>query len=229
MKSLVLLSGGLDSMVNFTKAYEETEVFAIMTFDYGQTSSFREIEAAKSISIKYNVKHILVELDWIKSIDKGLTKGNIPDFDAEKLDDHEYSMASAKAVWVPNRNGVMINTAAAYADRYEIDRIIVGFNKEEGATFPDNSREYVDRVNEALKYSTAYPVQVDCYTLDMDKTEIVRMGMELSAPFEFVWSCYYGEAKMCGKCESCQRLKRALDQAGYTQQFLKYHRLGFRE
>jgi 7-cyano-7-deazaguanine synthase len=115
-------------------------------------------------------------------------------------------------VWVPNRNGVLINTAAAFAERLGAERVVVGFNREEAATFPDNSADYLERASRALELSTATQARVFCYTIDWDKSTIVRRLREEIAdfPFDLLWSCYEGGTVRCGVCESCRRLERAL-------------------
>lgn len=227
--SLVLLSGGLDSLVNFKKAYDETEIRWIIFFDYGQKSVIRERDASESVAENYGIAHKTIRLDWLQAIDTGLTKDAIPDFDGTKLNDLDYSLQTAKAVWVPNRNGVLLNIAAAFADKFSIERIVTGFNREEGTTFPDNTQEYLDRLNAAFEYSTlAHPTAMS-YTISMDKTEIVKLGRQIDAPFEHLWSCYRDGEKMCGTCESCRRLKRALKAADFYSEFIQMNRFGFAE
>ncbi len=228
-KSIVLLSGGLDSVVNFKEAFLKTDVDLILTFDYNQSCKIREIKATRLISEKFKILHHIIPLPFLSDMEPNLSTGNIPNFDEKKLDDKGYSMKSAKAVWVPNRNGIFLSIAAAYADRYGIDLIITGFNEEEGRTFPDNSEEFIDSVNKSFKLSTMNHPKVKSYTINMQKKEIVKMGIEIQAPFEFVWSCYRGGGRMCGLCESCRRLKRALDENNFMQEFIKLNRWGFDE
>ena len=104
------------------------------------------------------------------------------------------------------------HAAAAYAERLGAEQVVVGFNREEAATFSDNSADYLQRVTHALDLSTANHVKVFCYTLDWDKKQIVAELKKLPKPFPFenVWSCYGGGDAPCGICESCQRLARAL-------------------
>jgi 7-cyano-7-deazaguanine synthase len=118
---------------------------------------------------------------------------------------------SPDAVWIPNRNGVFLNIAAAFAEGYDCETVVTGFNREEAVEFPDNSREYVEAVNNGFVYSTRSGVRVVSYTLDLSKREILRKGIELSAPLDAIWSCYRGGERMCGACASCRRLKMAID------------------
>lgn len=226
-RSIVLLSGGLDSAVNYKKALDSTQVVLALTFDYGQDASDKEISATRYMVKKFGTPHQIIRLDFMKGLDSGLNGGTIPDFDPEKLDEKNYSLESAKAVWVPNRNGLFINVAAAFAEQLKAGLIITGFNKEEGATFPDNTPEFMDRINRALEYSTMNRPRVMSYTSEMTKKEIVAFGKTLSAPFEHIWSCYHDLNRMCGKCESCRRLKRALSENGLLDAFNKTNRWGF--
>ena len=185
-----------------------------LTFDYGQRAAKREIAAAEQLARHYHVSHHVMELAWLKSLTQTAlvqTEVALPRLCVEELDDRHLASESARKVWVPNRNGVFIQIAAAMAESRGFDQIIVGFNREEGATFPDNSREFLEAAQRYLQYSTLSKPRVVCYTLDLYKWQIVQLGRELNLPFEFLWSCYEGGEKPCGMCESCLRLTRALE------------------
>ena len=217
-RSLILLSGGLDSAANLAfTAYFDEPVLAL-TIDYGQRAVLPEIAASKKLAAYYGVEHQVLDLKWLGALGgSALTNSaiNIPEMATAKLDDLPASKETAKQVWVPNRNGVLINVAAAIAESKKLQQVVVGFNKEEAATFPDNSSQFLGVATLSLKYSTGNGVKVACYTDMMMKTEIVQAlrNLEKPFPFEMVWSCYHGGestgGKMCGKCESCQRFMRA--------------------
>lgn len=216
-------------MVNSKKALDDTELCLILTADYGQASAKREIEAASLIAQKYGVQHQVIHLDWLSNMAFGLKGNNIPSYDPHKLDEASYASETARAVWVPNRNGVLINIAGAYADSLDLKLIVVGFNREEAATFPDNTSDYLTKVNESLRYSTQVQARVHSFTAFLNKSEIVNYGRKIDAPFEFLWSCYHGGDQMCGECESCRRLKRALRENDFEEEFEKQNRWGFRK
>lgn len=218
-KSIILLSGGLDSAANLAICSDVDDPVLSITVDYGQRAAKSEIRASRSLSEYYSVPHKVVNLDWLgKMGGNALTDSclEIPRVKQNHLDDFQKSSKTARAVWVPNRNGILINLAAAFAESLEANYVVVGFNSEEAATFPDNSSEFIKRITDGLSFSTANAVEVFSYTDKLDKTEIVRKLLELKRkfPFEFLWSCYRGDDVPCGECESCQRLDRALEKAG---------------
>lgn len=216
-KAVVLLSSGLDSSVNLYKAYREYDKLFSITFDYGQKSAQKEIERSQKMARDLNINHEVIELPWLRAITKtALVSGKmeVPKGSEVSINNYERSLQTASAVWVPNRNGVFLNIAASFAESLGANHIIPGFNKEEASTFPDNSVEYIDAATQALSFSTQNQVRVKCFTQNLNKTEIVKMGQELEVNFDLIWSCYYSGEEMCGECESCQRYFRAIREAG---------------
>lgn len=214
-KSVVMLSGGLDSAVNLAIAVDETDVALCVTFDYGQRSAKREIQSAEALSSHYKTAHQTIELPWLKDSGSSLSDPTrpLPKLYIEELDDSSKTIASAKAVWVPNRNGVFANIAASIAESKSARLVIGGFNAEEGQTFPDNTPGFAQAASDMFKYSTRNNVELTGYTMDIAKSQIARKAVELGVPLDLIWSCYEGGDSMCGMCEPCVRLKRAFSQA----------------
>ena len=205
MKGVAILSGGLDSTVSLAAAMQHMKVVMAITYDYGQRAGKRERAASARIAKHYGIPHRVIAIPWLAEITGSALvnrKARIPT--------NELSERSAKAVWVPNRNGVFIEIAAAHAESMGANRLITGFNKEEAATFPDNSAAYVSAVNRALSFSTANGVEVVSYTGTLDKKKIVALGRRLDAPLQHIWPCYEGGRTWCGECESCIRSLRAI-------------------
>ncbi|MEW6573021.1 MAG: 7-cyano-7-deazaguanine synthase QueC [Bacillota bacterium] len=212
MKSVVLLSGGLDSAVCLAHGVRDGKVVLCLTFDYGQQAAEREIGAAAALARHYGVPHRAIALPYLAQITTTalVTGADLPEPEVTALDDPAQAAVTALRVWVPNRNGIFINIAAAFAEHLGADAVVTGFNREEAATFPDNSAGFVTAATAALGYSTLNRVRVVSYTQHLDKTGIVRLGKRLGVPFELVWSCYRGGSEICGRCESCRRFLRAL-------------------
>lgn len=213
-KSIILLSGGLDSLVSLGVTKEKYNVDLALTFDYGQKSAPTEISASKKICQHFKINHKIIKLDWLKDItqtalvsEKEIPAATVPDLLSDIFTEH-----SAAAVWVPNRNGLFLNIAASFADSYGYDYIIFGANQEEGATFSDNTQEFIDRVNSAFEYSTQKHPKALAPLINFCKNDIVKVAVEKCVPLELTRSCYSTEEKHCGSCESCVRLRQALEE-----------------
>ena len=206
-KGIVLLSGGLDSLVSLGLGKEKYGICLALTFDYGQKSVKQEIEASSEICKYYGLKHEIIKLDWLQNITHTalVADTNIPSGEALKN-----PVQSSKNVWVPNRNGLFLNIAASFADGEDYDYIVIGANKEEGQTFPDNSAEFIEKINAVFKFSTRKQPKVIAPLINSDKNDIVKLALDNKLPLEYVRSCYADGDKHCGKCESCMRLKNAL-------------------
>lgn len=192
-KSIILLSGGLDSVVSLAILKKEQDIKLALTFDYGQKASKQEIEASKKIANYYNVEHKVIELPWLKAITQTALVNNskqIPKIGIENLKNSEITVNSAKNVWIPNRNALFLNIAACFADSYDFSFIILGANKEEAATFSDNTKDFVEKASELMIFSTQKQPQVIAPLIDYCKKEIVELAIKHNVPLEVIRSCY---------------------------------------
>ncbi len=218
MKSLVLLSGGLDSTFNFFYELKAGQLKLALTFDYGQRAAAKEIAVTSQLCRENKVEHLIMELPFFRMLPGSslLDDGKqIPLGDAVNIESTEQSQATMKSVWIPNRNGIFLNIAAGVAEARGIDLVLPGFNREEAATFPDNSEAYLVQLNQCFHYSTQDKVKVTCHSFGLDKAQIVK-AFQTSlkrTPFQ-VWPCYQGLEAWCGECESCHRYARAIRVAG---------------
>jgi 7-cyano-7-deazaguanine synthase len=223
MRSVVLLSAGLDSSLNLYEAMQNSEVLMALTFDYGQRAAAQELKHARQLAQLLKIEHLEIKLEWMKNFGtSSLTNSalEIPTHQV-RIDDLQTSQATAKSVWVPNRNGIFLNIAAGFAESLSADWIVPGFNIEEAATFSDNSQEFLTSLNQSFFFSTSNHVQVKCFTTKLDKTQIVARGLELHIDFNLIWPCYFAGPRPCAKCESCLRFVRALHQNKLTTDWMK--------
>ena len=208
MKSVILLSGGLDSLVSLGLKKDELNIILALTFDYGQKSVEKEIAASEKICDYYGIEHRVIKLDWLKEITHTAL---VADAEVPSGEELEIPENSAKAVWVPNRNGLFLNIAGSFADSFGFDNILIGANKEEGQTFPDNTQDFIDAVNNEFEFSTQKAPKVVAPLINCDKNDIVMLALKHKIPLELTMSCYQSGEGHCGVCESCQRLKKALE------------------
>ena len=215
-----MLSDGLDSVVNLKCALDEGEVILALTFDYGQSAFPDEAAAAACCAERYSIGHEVVELGWYKAlVDRPIAgRGRLGSFPQGLPGDTQRLLQEA---WIPNRNCVFLSIGAAYAEALGAESVVIGVNSEEAEVFPDNSRAFIDGMNEVLAVSTLSGVRAVSYTADLSKREIVGLGIEVGAPLETVYSCYKRseDGRMCGVCQSCVRLKSALREEDILDKF----------
>ena len=214
MKSVVVLSGGLDSTtVLYGEKRIAEEVFAI-SFDYGQRHK-KELDMAKATCEKLGINHKIIDLSCIKELvsnscltsDKEVPEGN-------------YTDENMKSTVVPNRNMIMASIAIAYAINIDADTVALGVHAGDHAIYPDCRPEFI----EALKNIAAvcdYKI-IDILTpfLLWDKSEIVKRGIELGVDYSLTWTCYKGLDKPCGKCGSCAERAEAFRNNGIIDPLL---------
>ena len=210
-KAVSVFSGGLDCTVATCINDRDYDIHAI-TFDYSQKAVKAEIRASQKICEKMGWSHEVIDLKWLSKISTSSlnTSDEIPELTEEDLNSPEKTNETAENVWVPARNTVFTSIALAYAESMGAEIIIVGWNGEEGETFPDNSKEYAEKFNDLIEVGSPDNIKIEAPCIDWDKEEIVKKGIELGAPIELSYSCYRGSENPCGVCESCVRRKRAL-------------------
>jgi 7-cyano-7-deazaguanine synthase len=217
-KSILILSGGLDSTVSSHIAKRETRPVLALTFDYGQRAAEREKAAAKRTADRMEVPHKILSLPWLKELTHTSlvdTKSALPRLIEGDLDDPDKGRESARAVWVPNRNGLFLNIGACFAESLGADVLVTGFNAEEGMTFPDNSAAFARSADDFFWFSTLSKVRVVSYTLGWTKREIAGHAKDLGVRPQDVWFCYEGGPAPCRSCESCLRAFRSFRDAGW--------------
>jgi 7-cyano-7-deazaguanine synthase len=210
--SVVLLSGGLDSVVAAALWLEHGGSIALcLTMDYGQRAADREAEAALRFSRARGLSHRVLALPWLAELSR--QKGTALVNTAQSLPQGTLAAPgderSAKAVWVPARNAVFLAIAAAHAETLGAGTVVAGFNREEAATFSDNSEAFVVAASAFLALGAQPPVAVASPTLAMDKRAIVQNARRLGIRPADLWSCYASGPAPCGSCESCLRSARA--------------------
>ena len=205
---VALLSGGLDSGVAAASFLAAGNRLAMCLFcDYGQRARVREAAAAQVLARRFDVPWRSVALPWLGELAQRsgsrlmLSNGDLPQGTEALPGD----LGSARAVWVPARNAVFVAIAAAHAEVVQADSVVAGFNREEAATFPDNSAAFLAAGTQFLAHGTRHGVVVVSPTIGLDKAAIVQQARALGfQPTDF-WSCYDGGELPCGRCESCLR------------------------
>ena len=205
---VALLSGGLDSGVAAAMFVAAGGQLALCLYcDYGQRAAVREEAAARALAQRWRAPFAVVPLPWLGELaartGSRLVRGtgDLPIGTAASPGDER----SAAMVWVPARNAVFVAVAAAHAEALGAACVVAGFNREEAATFPDNSAAFLAAGTAFLAHGTRNRVEVASPTLAMDKVAIVEKARALGFVAADFWSCYEGGEAPCDRCESCLR------------------------
>lgn len=199
MKSIVLLSGGLDSTVALAMAVKSSQDVEALTVNYGQRHR-REIGSARCIAALYGVKQTEVDVSPALFSGSALTDlPFVPDGHATEPD----------STYVPARNTVLLALAAARAEAVGATNIIIGANAADNAGYPDCRREFIEAYRRVLNLGTCSNVWISTPLLSMSKAEILRRARELDVPVHLTWSCYRGGDIPCARCGACDELSRA--------------------
>jgi len=111
--------------------------------------------------------------------------------------------------YVPARNLVLLSLATSYAEAVEAEKIYFGANSLDYSGYPDCRPEFVQVFQQAAALGTkcgveGHPIEIHAPLQYLTKTEIIRKGLELGLDYSLTWSCYQGEARACGLCDSCK-------------------------
>ena len=209
-RSVVLLSGGMDSCVCAALAARDSEA-AALHITYGQRTAERERRAFERICDRLGIKRRMV----IRNEALGLIGGSaLTDEDIDVPEAGEEIGAHIPATYVPFRNAHFLSAAVSWAEVLGAEKIYIGAVEQDSSGYPDCRPEYYQAFNAVIKAGTAEgKIQVVTPLIALRKVEIVRLGIELGAPFELTWSCYSREDKACGVCESCVLRRRAFTEA----------------
>lgn len=205
MKAVILLSGGLDSSTVLYQAHSDgCECYAI-SFDYQQRHR-RELKSARLVAQAAGVvQHQVVNFDLRQWGGSALTDSSL-----ELPRDRDIAEMSQNIpiTYVPARNTIFLSFALAYAETIDANRVYIGVNALDYSGYPDCRPDYIQGMQEVFRLGTrqgreGQPIEIVTPLIDLKKTEIIQLGNKLGVPWELTWSCYAGEEKSCGVCDSC--------------------------
>jgi 7-cyano-7-deazaguanine synthase len=210
---VVLLSGGMDSVVCATMAVRDYET-AALHMSYGQRTEARERAAFTRICDRLGIgKRLVLENKALALIG------------GSALTDRQLDVPVAGAqigqqvpiTYVPFRNAHFISAGVSWAEVLGASKIFIGAVAQDSSGYPDCRPEYYDAFNQVIRVGTRDgDIEIVTPLISLRKAEIVKLGLELGAPFDLTWSCYSREDRACGVCESCVLRLRAFAAAEAT-------------
>jgi 7-cyano-7-deazaguanine synthase len=225
LRSVVCLSGGMDSCVTAAIAARDTDAYALH-FSYGQRTQARELRAAEAVAQRLQLREFLhVEIDLFRRIGgSALTDASIAVPNAGPSDEIGQHIP---VTYVPFRNAHFLAAAVSWAEVLGASRIYIGAVEQDSSGYPDCRPAYYQAFQQLIETGTRDShIQIVTPLIQLNKTQIVRMGLECNAPLDLTWSCYREEREACGLCESCVLRLRAFAAAGVSDPIPYEHHSG---
>jgi len=214
--AVVLASGGMDSCVCAAIASREYRL-AFLHVNYGQRTETRELRAFNEIADFYGAeKRLTVTVDHLKIIGgSALTDHRIPVPELQ-TSNTPIPTSSVPVTYVPFRNAHLLSIATSWAEVIGATKIIIGAVEEDSSGYPDCREMFYQAFNKVIEAGTKPETQIKIVTplIHLKKSEIVREGVRIGAPFKLTWSCYQDGDKACGRCESCRLRLKGFREAG---------------
>lgn len=212
-KSVALVSGGLDSCVAAAIAASEGPA-AFLHVNYGQRTEARELKAFSDIADHYRASERLsADITYLSDIGGSAltdTRMEVPRGDL--------SREGVPATYVPFRNAHLLAIAVSWAEVIGAGKVFIGAVEEDSPGYPDCRENFFRAFERAAKLGTRAGeedgIKIVTPLIHLDKSEIVKKGVELGAPLGLTWSCYRASEKACGECDSCLLRLRGFREAG---------------
>ncbi len=222
-KAIILCSGGLDSVVSAYSVKDKYSKLKFLFFDYGQRALKEEESCCKEIAEKLKAEFVKINLGWLGDISTAMlnSPGEVKETTDKDLEDGSKEIINW---WVPCRNSIFIINALAFAESEFLKTkerwdVIIGIKNEGNEAMKDTTPSFLKKINELAEEGThdgGY--KIISPIIDLDKTEVIKLGKELNVPFELTYSCYVGtsskEIKHCGKCLNCALRKKSFYWSG---------------
>ena len=210
MKTLVVCSGGLDSVSLAHKVAAERVLAGLVTFDYGQRHR-REIACAAACAERLGVAHDVIDISGV-----GAVLGGSALTDDIAVPDGHYAEDSMRITVVPNRNAIMLTIAFGIAAARRIEAVAAAMHGGDHFIYPDCRPAFTDAFAAMQEAALDGDPAVALYVpfLHGPKSDIVTEGARHGTPFAETWSCYKGGDLHCGRCGTCVERREAFDIAG---------------
>ncbi|MBP6822920.1 MAG: 7-cyano-7-deazaguanine synthase QueC [Acidobacteria bacterium] len=218
MIGVVLTSGGMDSCVTTAIAASECDEIALLHVSYGQRTELRELKAFNDIADFYNVERRLAT-----------SIAHLAQIGGSSLTDRKIEVSQADLTsteiptsYVPFRNAHLLAIATSWAEVLGAGRVYIGAVAEDSSGYPDCRPEFYEAFQSAIEIGTKPETKIRIITpvINLRKSEIVLLGIEIGAPLGLSWSCYRSENVACGECDSCALRLRGFKEAGLKDTIL---------
>ncbi len=210
MKTLVICSGGLDSVTLAYKVAAERQLLGLVSFDYGQRHK-KELAFAKMAASRLGVPHHLID---ISAVGRMLSGSALTD--AIDVPEGHYAEDNMKITVVPNRNAIMLAITYGVASAQGANSVAAAVHGGDHFIYPDCRPGFIRAFETMQNHALEGYAEIGLYTpfLEKTKAQIVTEGARLGVDFKNTWSCYKGGETHCGRCGTCVERREAFHLAG---------------
>ena len=211
MKTVVVCSGGLDSVTLAHLVADTRDLTRLVSFDYGQRHA-KELEFAARAATRLGVPHDVIDMRGIGAV---LTGSALTQDDVDVPDGH-YAEDTMRITVVPNRNAIMLTVAYGIAAAHGDNAVATAVHGGDHFIYPDCRPEFTRAFEVMQNQALDGYANVSLFTpfVDIPKADIVTIGARHNVPFGETWSCYKGGANHCGRCGTCVERREAFAIAG---------------
>lgn len=211
--AVVLISGGMDSLVTAAIAAQSHKKLACLHLNYGQKTQAKELECFHKIAEYYNVPKELrkvIDVSFLKQIG-----GSSLTDDGIDVKEHIGNSRDIPDSYVPFRNTHIVSMAVSWSEVLGAKNIYIGAVYEDSSGYPDCRPSYYKALNDLVKEGTRDgDIEIITPVIYLKKEEIVQKALDLKAPLKDSWSCYSREDRACGVCDSCALRLRGFQKLG---------------
>lgn len=210
MKTIVICSGGLDSVSLAHLVARDHQLTGLISFDYGQRHC-KELDYAALCAQRLGVSHDVIDLRPVGAV---LTGSALTD-DVDVPDGH-YEEDSMRVTVVPNRNAIMLTVAFGAAAARGAEAVATAVHGGDHFIYPDCRPAFTEAFEAMQKQALDGYADVSLFTpfVHRSKADIVTEGAQVDTPFAQTWSCYKGGEHHCGRCGTCVERREAFHLAG---------------
>ncbi len=212
MKTVALVSGGMDSVTMLAALAEAGDEIQALSFDYGQRH-IKELEFAKRAASKYADGWSILPVDQVFAAFASESSSALINDDVDVPEGH-YAEESMKATVVPNRNMILLSVATGYAVANGMDGVSYAAHAGDHTIYPDCRTDFMQAMSLAMRRCDWNPPALWVPFAHFTKAEIAALGTALGIDYEAeTWSCYKGHDEHCGVCGTCVERFEALEEA----------------
>lgn len=211
-KTLVVCSGGLDSVTLAYQVAAERQLAGLLSFNYNQRHQ-KEIQFAQLAAKRLGCSHQVIDISNIGALlSSSLTDTNI------SVPEGHYSHENMASTVVPNRNAIMLSIAFGLAQSMQANAVGIAVHGGDHFIYPDCRPEFIAAFAhmQTLSLGTDKPIELYAPYLHISKGDIAKQSVKFNVPIDETWSCYKGEEKHCGRCGTCVERLEAIHEAQAT-------------